>query len=248
MSLEMKTFLFLIIVLGSGFSAGLVHGIVNLGVVEPFLDNAIGIENQNLFASGEAQDTPEFWEEFNMYRTWQKGGEVLAGGILGLSIGALFGLVFAYSRRILPGKHHVKKALILAGIMWFTLFFVPFLKYPANPPTVGDPETIMIRTLLYISFVALSGLGALAFSKIYKKMQNQTKKFVVPLGYAIYISVIFVLMPPSPDEVIAPVDLLNGFRVASASTVTMFWVINAIILGSLWQKFQPHVEQNHELR
>ena len=242
----MKTALFLAIVLVSGFSAGIIHGLVNLAVVEPFLDAAIGIENQNLFASGKAQDTPQFWQEFNTYRIWQKGGEVLAGGILGLSIGALFGLVFAYSRHILPGQNHVKKALVLAGIMWFTLYFIPFLKYPANPPTVGDPETIVLRTLLYVGFVALSGLGALGFYKTSKKI-HKSKRFAVPIGYALYIAAVFILMPESPDEVIAPLDLLNGFRIVSTSTVTMYWIVNAIILGLLWQKFQPHHERHQEI-
>jgi len=242
----MKTVLFLTIVLVAGFSTGIIHGLVNLGVVEPFLDQAIGIENQNLFASGEAQDTPQFWEEFNTYRTWQKGGQILAGGILGLSIGALFGLVFAYSRHVLPGQNHVKKALVLAGIMWFVLFFIPFLKYPANPPTVGDPETIMLRSSLYVGFVVLSGLGALGFYKISKKM-HKSKQFVIPIGYAMYIAAIFVLMPENPDEVIAPADLLNGFRIVSASTVTISWIVNAVILGLLWQKFQPHLERHQEI-
>lgn len=243
----MKTLLFLVIVLVSGFSAGIIHGFVNLGVVEPFLDKAIGIENQSLFTSGEAQDTPQFWEEFNTYRIWQKQGQILAGGILGLSISALFGLVFAYSRHVLPGQNHVKKALALTGIMWFTLFFIPFLKYPGNPPTVGDPNTIVLRATLYLVFVALSGLGALTFSRIYKKIKNDNRKFVVPLGYAIYISIVFVLMPPNPDEILAPMDLVNGFRIASAATVTAYWIINATILGLLWQKFQPHIEKHREI-
>jgi len=88
---------FIAIVLVSGFVAGTIHGAVNLAIVEPYLDKAIGIENQNLFASGEAEDTPQFWVEYNSYRDWQKSGQLLAGGILGMSIGALFGIVFAYS-------------------------------------------------------------------------------------------------------------------------------------------------------
>ncbi|HLA21919.1 MAG TPA: CbtA family protein, partial [Nitrosopumilaceae archaeon] len=162
------------------------------------------------------------------------------------SIGALFGLVFAYSRYILPGQNHVKKALVLAGIMWFTLYFLPFLKYPANPPTVGDPETIILRTSLYIGFVALSGLGAIGFYKISKRIQK-SQRFIIPIVYAIYITAVFMLMPESPDEVIAPVDLLNGFRIVSASTVTIYWIVNAIILGLLWQKFQPHLERHQEI-
>ena len=51
---------FIAIVLVSGFVAGTIHGAVNLVIVEPYLDKAIGIENQNLFASGEAEDTPQF--------------------------------------------------------------------------------------------------------------------------------------------------------------------------------------------
>ncbi|TLX82027.1 MAG: CbtA family protein [Thaumarchaeota archaeon] len=241
----MKTFLFLGIVLISGFSAGIIHGLVNLAVVEPYLDTAIGIENRNMFASGEAHDTPQFWQEFNNYRMWQKDSSLLTGGMLGLATGALFGLIFAYSRNALPSQNHIKKALVLAGIMWFTIFFIPFLKYPANPPTVGDPNTILFRVSLYVILIALSGLGALGFSRIYKRMQS--KRFVAPIGYAIYISIIFLIMPENPDKITAPIDLVNGFRIVSAATMTMYWVVNAIILGFLWQKFQPHTTRQQEI-
>ncbi len=235
----MKTSLFLAVVLVSGFSAGIIHGFVNLIIVEPYLDRAISIENQNRFASGEIQNTSQFWEEFGKYRTWQKEGSILSGGILGLSTGALFGIVFAYSRNKLPSQHNITKALVLAGIMWFTLFFIPFLKYPANPPTVGDPYTITFRSSIYIAFIALSGLGALGFAKFYKRLQN--RKFLMPIGYAVYIIMVFLLMPQNPDKITAPLDLINGFRIASLSTMTLYWIVNAIILGLLWQKFQPDV-------
>ncbi len=91
----MKTGHFIGIVLLAGCFAGMIHGAANLAIVEPYLDEAIGIENQNLFASGEEIDTPQFWVEYSAYRDWQKGGQVLAGAILGTSIGALFGIVFA---------------------------------------------------------------------------------------------------------------------------------------------------------
>ena len=105
----MKTSLFIIIVLISGAFAGLIHGTVNFAIVEPYLDQAIGIENQNLFASGEEEDTPEFWVEYEGYRDWQKSGQILAGIILGMSIGSLFGIVFALSRKSLPGNNDIKK-------------------------------------------------------------------------------------------------------------------------------------------
>ena len=49
----MKTGLFVITVLVSGSFAGLIYGGLNLAIVEPFLDDATNIENQNLFESGE---------------------------------------------------------------------------------------------------------------------------------------------------------------------------------------------------
>ncbi|QLH11320.1 CbtA family protein [Nitrosarchaeum sp. AC2] len=234
----MKTALFLAIVLISGALAGTIHGVANLILVEPYLDTAIGIENQHLFASGEEKDTPEFRAEFDSYRYWQKGGQVLAGAILGTSIGALFGIVYAYSRSSLPGRTDLKKTFTLAAIMWLAIYFIPFLKYPANPPTVGDPETVILRSILYLSFITISGFGAVGFYQLYKKLQSQ-KKIVSFVGYAIFISTVFVVMPPNPDEISAPMELVNDFRTMSVIAVSVFWVSVATILGVFWSKFRP---------
>ena len=234
----MKTVLFITIVLLSGCFAGIIHGLTNLAIVEPYLDEAIGIENQNLFESGEEENTPQFQAEYEAYRIWQKGGQVLAGAILGTSIGALFGIVFAYSRKILPGENHVKKALVLSGIMWLTIYLIPFLKYPANPPTVGDADTIVLRAILYLSFIAISGFGVVGFYQLSKRLQKG-KKIISIIGYAAFISSVFFLMPENPDEVTAPMDLVNGFRIMSVIAVSIFWISIAIILGTFWQKYNP---------
>ena len=237
----MKTSIFVIIVLVSGAFAGLVHGSANLVLVEPYLDEAINIENQNLFASGEEEDTLEFWVEYEGYRDWQKGGQLLAGVILGTSIGALFGIVFALSRNSLPGNNDVKRSLVLAGIMWATIYFIPFLKYPANPPTVGESETVVLRGVLYLTFIAISGFAAVGFYKLSKKFEGK-KKFIGLIGYAALISIMFVVMPDNPDEVTAPMDLVEGFRVMSVLGVTAFWITIGLVLGLLWKKFNPNKE------
>ena len=233
---------FIAIVLVSGFVAGTIHGAVNLVIVEPYLDEAIGIENQNRFTSGEAEDTPQFWVEHNSYRDWQKSGQLLAGGILGMSIGALFGIVFAYSRNSLPKGHTVKKTFVLAAIMWLTIFLIPFLKYPANPPPIGDADTVVLRGILYLSFIAISGFSAVGFSRLYKKLEN--KKYLAFVGYAVFITSVFFIMPPSPDEVTVPMDLVNGLRTMSVVAVSTFWVAEAIILGALWQKYKTKLDES----
>jgi len=237
----MKTSLFIIIVLISGAFAGFIHGTVNFAIVEPYLDQAIGIENQNLFASGEEEDNPEFWVEYEGYRTWQKSGQIIAGVILGVSVGSLYGIVFALSRNSLPGNSVMKKAVLLSGIMWLTLYIIPFLKYPANPPTVGDGDTVVLRAILYLSFIAISGFGAIAFYRLSKKFQNK-KKIIALIGYVVFISAVFFTMPDNPDKITAPMNLVNEFRVMSVLGVTSFWVSIGLILGFFWNRFESHRE------
>jgi hypothetical protein len=240
----MRSARFIAIVLVSGFSGGIIFGFINFVTTEPFLDAAIELENRALFESGEEKDSPQFRAEYNSYRYWQKSGMVLAGGLFGMAVGSLFGIVFALSKNVLPGKHEIQKTLFLVGLMWFTVFLIPFLKYPANPPTVGDPETVVLRSILYLSFIAISGLGAVGFYQSYKRLQS--KKIGAFIGYAIFISIVFVLMPPNPDEVTASMDLVNGFRTMSAFSVSALWLIDALILGILWHKFQPDARIKYE--
>ncbi|ARS64482.1 putative cobalt transporter subunit (CbtA) [Candidatus Nitrosomarinus catalina] len=232
----MKTIVFILIVLISGGLAGLVHGTINFAIVEPYLDQAIGLENESLFASGEAEDTLEFWAEYESYRIWQKSGQVLAGVILGLAMGSLFGIVFALSRNSLPGKNIVTKAIFLSGLMWFTLYLIPFLKYPANPPTVGEADTVVLRMILYVSFIIISGIGVIVFYKLLTKL-NKNKKYFALIGYAGLMTIAFIIMPDNPDEITAPMNLVNEFRFVSVLGVSSFWGSVGIILGLFWKKF-----------
>ncbi len=241
----MKTLTFIAITLISGAIAGTILATINIGVVEPYIDQAINIENQNAIAAGEPIDLLEY----NNYRIWQKGGEIAAGTILGTSIAAIFGLVFAYSRSSLPGSSNKKKALILAGIMWFALFLVPALKYPANPPAVGDPETIYYRQSVYVVYLAISGFTALGVAFMYGKMKqairsnHKDSRMLVELPVVIYAVIMitaYLALPPNPDAINAPMDLVTGFRVASGFTMSIFWGLLGIILGAFWDKTKPH--------
>ena len=234
----MKTGIFIVIVLLSGCFAGTIYGALNLVIVEPYLDEAINIENQNLFSSGEEIDGPQFWVEYYEYRSWQKGGEVLAGAILGTSIGSLFGIVYALSKKSLPSRNNIGKTLILAGLMWFTLFVIPFLKYPANPPTVGDGETVVLRGILYLTLIAISGFLAIGFYQIFKRIKAKNR--ILPIiGYVALISLVFFVMPENPDEISTSMELINGFRVVAFLTGTVFWFTLALFLGVFWQKTNP---------
>ena len=232
----MKTIAFIAITLIAGAIAGTILGVVNQLAVEPYIEHAIELEMQNTAQSGQLINPAEF----AAYRFWQKGGEIAAGTILGLSIGSLYGIVFAYTRGLVPGSNNKKKALIVAGIMWFVLFLMPALKYPANPPAVGNPETIYYRQSLYIAFLAISGFSALGLAFLYQKVASlNINKAIIPSAYAAIMAGAYLAMPANPDSINAPIDLVIGFRLTSAITISMFWGLLGIIFGTFWDKLNP---------
>jgi predicted cobalt transporter CbtA len=233
----MKTKTFIAITLLAGAIAGTFLSTINQGIVEPFIERAIALENQKAAMEGELLDP----FQFQNYRIWQKGGEIAAGTILGISYGALFGIVFAYSRDSIPGSNNKKKALILAAFMLFVLYIVPGLKYPANPPAVGDPETIGVRQTMYISYLSISGLSALGLAYAYRKLGKiQSKKAIIPAAYAAIMLAAYFAMAPNPDLVTAPMDLVMSFRIVTGFTISMFWGLLGLILGIFWDKLRPH--------
>jgi len=234
----MKLLTFIGIALLAGVISGLAYGTMNLLVVEPFIDQAIEIEIQNQINDGEQVDM----QEIAQYRVWQKGGQLVAGTILGVSFASFYAIVYGYARKSLPGSSDVRKSLFLASIVWLTIFMIPFLKYPGNPPVVGDPETIYYRQALYVAFIALSGLGALGFAFLYRKLSSiRARKFIVPALYAAYITAFYFAMPPNPDAITIPMELVTNFRIMTVITAAIFWAILGITFGALWDKFKLHI-------
>jgi NhaP-type Na+/H+ or K+/H+ antiporter len=188
----MKTLIFIAITLFSGAIAGTLLGLTNQVVVEPFIDKAIAIQTQRAIDAGENIDPVQQLH----YRVWQKAGEVVASTIYGISLSALFGIVFVYSRNSLPGSNNKKKALVLTGIMFVALFLIPTLKYPANPPAVGSPDTIYYRENLYVGFIAVSGFSSLALALLYTKkiVKNINKPSKSKENIAIPVLLYLVIM------------------------------------------------------
>lgn len=241
----MRTITFIAITLISGAIAGTILGALNQIIVEPYIDRAIELETQNAEGTGQIINPLEF----AAYRVWQRGGEIAAGTILGLSLGSLFGIVFAYSRGSVPGSNNKKKALIIAGIMWFALFLLPALKYPANPPGVGNPETIYYRQSLYLGFLAISGFSVLGLAVLYRKVGSlHAKKLIIPAIYCAIMTGAYLGMPANPDKITAPMDLVISFRIVSAFTISVFWGLLGITLGAFWDKLKPHETARMSMR
>lgn len=229
----MKALTLVGITLSSGVIAGIILAFLNLGIVEPTIDKAIALEVQKQVSSGENVNMSELID----YRYWQKTGAFAGGAIYGAGLASLFGVVFVFARSRLPGKNNKQKAILLAGIMWFVLFLMVALKYPANPPAVGDPETIYYRETLYVGYIMISGLAALGMAVIWIRTRMNSKKIIIPLMYAAIMVTAYVVMPSNPDKIEISMDLIQTFRILTAITIGVFWGILGIIFGSLWDKF-----------
>lgn len=229
----MKAITLVGITLSSGVIAGIILAFLNLGIVEPTIDKAIALEVQKQVSSGENVDMSELID----YRYWQKAGAFAGGAIYGAGLASLFGVVFVFARSKLPGKNNKQKAVLLAGIMWIVLFLMVALKYPANPPAVGDPETIYYRETLYVGYILISGLAALGIAVIWIRTRMNSKKIIIPLMYAAIMVTAYVIMPSNPDKIEISMDLIQTFRILTAITIGVFWGILGIIFGSLWDKF-----------
>ncbi len=221
------------ITLSSGVIAGIILAFLNLGIVEPTIDKAITLEVQQQVSSGENVNMSELID----YRYWQKAGAFAGGAIYGAGLASLFGVIFVFAKNKLPGKNNKQKAIFLAAIMWFVLFFMVALKYPAHPPAVGDPETIYYRETLYVGYIMISGFAALGMAVIWIKTRMNSKKIIIPLMYAAIMVTAYVIMPSNPDKIEISMDLIQTFRILSAITIGIFWGILGIIFGSLWDKF-----------
>ena len=52
-------------------------------------------------------------------------------------------------------------------------------------------------------------------------------------------------MPENPDEITAPMNLVNEFRIVSVLGVTSFWISIGLIMGFFWNRLCPHKETTH---
>src|SRR6266568_6972745 len=133
----------------AGVLGGLAAAIFHFLATEPVIDRAIMLETLHRQAEGT-------YEEPMVSRELQKVGLFVGFLIYGFTWSLLFGAVFHVTQRWLPGTSPLKRGALLAGAALWSVALFPFLKYPANPPGVGDPDTITRRTLLYLVMLTWS--------------------------------------------------------------------------------------------
>lgn len=160
--------------------------------------------------------------------------------ILGVGYGGFFAIAFASaSGRLGLGARGTALYVALAG--WAAVVVVPFLKYPANPPAVGDPETIARRTALHLVTIGAGVLLVVGATMLQRRLASTRSGWDATLiaGAALVAAVAAVyLLMPGVDEVPAgfPASTLWEFRVASLGTQLVLWAGIGLTFGALTER------------
>jgi predicted cobalt transporter CbtA len=247
-------------IIGRGLLAGALAGVLAFVFarifVEPVIQRAIGYE-EGIGAAHEAMEHAagaghSHGEEGGGFTRAIQMNVGMGFGVLAFSIAmaALFAVVFAVAYGRVGNVSARLLSLYVAGGMLLSLYVVPGLKYPSNPPAVSLDETIRQRTLLYLLLVVLS--AALLVGAVYlgRRLQERLGAWNATLaagaGYVIAMAVVFLILPtvdetPGPlrDDAGAivfdgfPADDLYEFRLFSLGTQVVMWLTIALVFGAL---------------
>jgi predicted cobalt transporter CbtA len=165
-------------------------------------------------------------------------------------MGALFSVAFivAYSRFATVSVR--AQSMVLASGAFAVVYLVPFLKYPANPPSIGDPDTIGKRTGLYLLMIVLSLAFATAAVWLARRLSPKLGIWGATLSgigaYIVVMAVAMIVLPPVSE---VPQPLLNDqgtimfpgfsaddlfhFRVYTVGTQLIIWATIGLVFGAL---------------
>ncbi|MDL5601585.1 CbtA family protein [Bacillus subtilis] len=218
-----------------GMLVGLLAGILAFGFAkvfgEPQIDRAIAFEEQMAEMHG---DAPE--EELVSREVQSTFGLFTGVVVYSVSLGGIFALVFAYSLGRVGKIGPRGLAALLALAAFVTVILVPGLKYPANPPSVGDPETIAQRTKLFFLILLVSVIAAVlainAARKLIPSLGIWSGSILAVALYVVIMAVAGALFPTINEvpETFSAV-LLWKFRVASLGIQLVLWTTVGLVFG-----------------
>jgi hypothetical protein len=223
-----------------GMLAGALAGLLASGFAwvfgEPQVDLAIGFEEHMHALAGKPPELEL------VSRAVQSTAGLLTGILVyGGALGGIFSLVFAYAYGRVGHLSPRATAAMVAALGFGALILVPQIKYPANPPSVGEPATIAVRTALYFTMIVLSVASAVAAVSTARQLARRLGGWnSAMLGGAAYLGVIAVAMFILPPVNEVPADFsattLWNFRPASLGVEAVPWAALGLVFGVLAER------------
>ncbi|MFD4922253.1 CbtA family protein [Streptomyces goshikiensis] len=218
----------------AGLAAGVAAFLVAYLLGESKVDAAIAIEEAGAHDHGD--------EMAPVSRALQATAGLGTGTLLyGVAIGGIAALVFCYALGRVGRFGPRATALLVSGGLFLTVNLVPFLKYPSNPPAVGDPDTVVQRTTLFVLMIALSVLlaaGALILGRrLAPGLGNWNASIVASLAFVAAIGLAYTLLP-GINEVPKgfPAALVWEFRITTLTIQVALWATFGLAFGYLAER------------
>ncbi|GAA0449437.1 CbtA family protein [Streptomyces olivaceiscleroticus] len=216
----------------AGLGAGLLALVVAYFLGEPHVDSAIGFEEAHSHE-----------HEMEVVSRSVQSTAGLATGVLvyGVAFGGIAALAFCFAMGRVGRFSPRATALLLSGCALLTVYVVPFLKYPANPPSVGDPDTIGRRTGLYFLMMLLSVVLAIAATLLGKRLAPRLGTWwatvLAVAAFAVVIGLAYAFLPvinEVPKEF--PATLLWQYRLSALAIQTVLWGGFGLLFGELAER------------
>jgi hypothetical protein len=185
--------------------------------------------------------------------------------LFGAAMGALFAVAYAICLGRTGRVRARTLAVLVAGGGFLSLYLVPFVKYPANPPAIGHGDTIQLRSSFYLLMVACSVLFLILTVWLGRRLQARFGTWNATLiAGAVFIAAtaIVMLVLPSFGEFAAnkqfhsptetpgpltdssgkivfpgfPADLLFNFRLYSIGAQLILWTAIGLLFGPMAER------------
>ncbi len=169
----------------------------------------------------------------------QRIGLTAGLAVLGVLFGAVFTGLYHLVRLASPGWNMWAWANIAGLLGFWSISLFTQLKYPLNPPGIGEGASLLARQGFQFLFVAVSLLGVVGFCLAVRKVNESAGAGVsrslgyagICAAYAAVVIVAFVVIPGNPDLIPEwmPEGLVILFRTFTVIGHFLLWM--GIALG-----------------
>ncbi|MBN0048784.1 CbtA family protein [Streptomyces actuosus] len=224
-----------------GMLAGLAAGLLAFGLAylvgEPGLNAGIAYEDAHAHAGHDHEHEVEL-----VGRAVQStAGLATAVLVFGTAVGGIAALAFCFALGRIGRIGPRATAALVAGGAFVTVYLVPFLKYPGNPPGANEGDTIGQRTTLYLLMTALTVLVGLAAVILGRRLAgrfgNWNAGLAAGAAFVAVMAVAAVFLPAvneTPEDF--PAGVLWQFRLASIGIQALLWSSFGVIFGFLAER------------
>jgi len=220
-----------------GIAAGLLVFVFAKIFGEPNVDGAIGFEEQLAHLAG-AHGHDDGIVSRDIQSSW---GLFIGVMVYSTALGGIFSLLYAYAWGRMGKLGARTSGALLAGAAFVAVYVVPFAKYPANPPSVGNPDTIGYRTELYFGMIVIATVAMIASINLGRALSrrwgNWNASITGGLMFVVLVSIAYTLMPTInevPDGF--PAALLWQFRTVAFVLQLILWTSLGLLFGWLTER------------